>query len=553
MCGIFGIFNNSLTPANVITNTLIEDSFNKAKHRGPDNSCITKLDNVILGFHRLSINGLDHNSNQPIIIDDIYLICNGEIYNYKKIYQELKIIPKTNSDCEVIIHLYKIYGIDYLFNLLDGVYSFILYDNKKKKIYVARDAFGVRPLYILGNKEEINKNYNSGWLNAHIIGFSSEMKQLNDIYNHINNVTEIITLQQFTPGTYMAFSTSINNKWYLNEHKRFFNYPLNNLSSKVSEEHILQLINNFFIDTIVKRIETTERPIACLLSGGLDSSIVAAIVSKYYNKKLETYSIGLPGSEDLKYAKVVADFIGSKHTEIVVTEDDFFNAIPDVIYMIESYDTTTVRASVGNYLIAKYISNHSEAKVIFNGDGSDELMGGYLYMNKAPNHVEFDKECKRLLTDIHLYDVLRSDRSISTNGLEPRTPFLDRKWVEFYLNIPSIMRFQTNQKQEKYLFRKAFENSNLLPHEILWRRKEAFSDGVSSLQKSWYEIIDEKVRLINIPYKSYYDNEPKTNEQRYYRELFEKYYKNLSYNIPYFWMPKYINAKDASARTLSIY
>jgi asparagine synthase (glutamine-hydrolysing) len=221
--------------------------------------------------------------------------------------------------------------------------------------------------------------------------------------------------------------------------------------------------------------------------------------------------------------------------------------------MIESYDTTTVRASVGNYLVAKYIAKNSEAKVIFNGDGSDELMGGYLYMNKAPNHLEFDKECKRLLSDIYLYDVLRSDRSISTNGLEPRTPFLDRKWVEFYLNIPSQLRFESNKKQEKYLFRKAFENSKLLPDEILWRRKEAFSDGVSSLQKSWYEIINDKVNLMNIPVKNYYNNNPKTNEQRFYRELFEKYYKNLSYNIPYFWMPKYINATDASARTLSIY
>ena len=553
MCGIFGFLNKSLTPANIITSKIIEDSFNKGKHRGPDNSSTTKLNNLIFGFHRLAINGLDSISNQPIVIDNIYLICNGEIYNYKKIYEELNIIPQTNSDCEAIIHLYKLFGIETLLNMLDGVFSFILYDEKQKKIFVSRDAFGVRPLYILGNTDEITKSYNTGWLNAHIIGFSSELKQLSDIYHYINNVTEIVTLNQFIPGTYMDFSLSSNNKWYLSHHKRFFNYPLNNLSYKITEEAITQMISNFFTDAVKKRIETTERPISCLLSGGLDSSIVAAIVSKHYNKQLETYSIGLPGSEDLKYAKIVSNYLGTKHTEIVVTEEDFFNAIPDVIYMIESYDTTTVRASVGNYLVAKYIAKNSEAKVIFNGDGSDELMGGYLYMNKAPNHLEFDKECKRLLSDIYLYDVLRSDRSISTNGLEPRTPFLDRKWVEFYLNIPSQLRFESNKKQEKYLFRKAFENSKLLPDEILWRRKEAFSDGVSSLQKSWYEIINDKVNLMNIPVKNYYNNNPKTNEQRFYRELFEKYYKNLSYNIPYFWMPKYINATDASARTLSIY
>ena len=437
--------------------------------------------------------------------------------------------------------------------MLDGVFSFILYDEKKNKLFVARDAFGVRPLYILANSGEISKNYHTGWLNAHIIAFSSELKQLSDIYYHINNVTEILTLKQFTPGTYMDFSLSINNKWYLYDEKRFFNYPLNNLSYDHTEEYITPLIYNFFTSAVKKRIETTERPIACLLSGGLDSSIVAAIVSKCYNKQLETYSIGLPGSEDLKYAKIVANYLGTKHTEIVVTEDDFFNAIPNVIYMIESYDTTTVRASVGNYLVAKYIAKNSNAKVIFNGDGSDELMGGYLYMNKSPNHIEFDKECKRLLSDIYLYDVLRSDRSISTNGLEPRTPFLDRKWVEFYLNISSQLRFESNKKQEKFLFRKAFQNCKLLPDEILWRRKEAFSDGVSSLQKSWYEIINHKVNMINVPTSNYFHNSPKTNEQRYYRELFETYYKNLNYNIPYFWMPKYIDATDASARTLSIY
>ena len=553
MCGIFAFINNSLTPANVINNEIINKSFKKGTHRGPDNSSITKYNNLIYGFHRLSINGLDSISNQPIVIDNIYLICNGEIYNYKKIYEELKIIPHTNSDCEVIIHLYKMFGINQTLNILDGVYAFVLYDKNVNKIFVSRDAMGVRPLYMLANNDELYKSYNSGWLNAHVIGFASEMKQLSEIYHTVNNVTEILSIKQFSPGTYMEFTLSITNKWYLSTEERFFNYPLNNLSYNVSEESIVGLIYNFFTDAVKKRIETTERPIACLLSGGLDSSIVAAIVSKYYGKQLETYSIGLPGSEDLKYAKIVSEYLGTKHTEIVVSEDEFFNAIPDVIYMIESYDTTTVRASVGNYLVAKYISENSEAKVIFNGDGSDELMGGYLYMNKAPNHVEFDKECKRLLRDICYYDVLRSDRSISTNGLEPRTPFLDRKWVEFYLNIPSKLRFQSNMQQEKYLFRKAFENSKLLPNEILWRRKEAFSDGVSSLQKSWYQIIEEKVKLMSISNNIYDFNPPKTLEQRFYRELFEKYYKNLAGNIPYFWMPKYINASDASARTLSIY
>ena len=211
----------------------------------------------------------------------------------------------------------------------------------------------------------------------------------------------------------------------------------------------------YFVRRYIKRVITTDRPIACLLSGGLDSSIVASIVSRIYDKPLETYSIGLEGSEDLKYAREVAKHIKSNHTEVVVSEEDFFAFIPKVIQMIESYDTTTVRASVGNMLISQYISETSDAKVIFNGDGSDELMGGYLYMNHAPDSLEFDNECKRLLKNISKYDVLRSDRSISTQGLEPRTPFLDRDFVMFYLSIPSNYRFETNKKQEKYLFRKS--------------------------------------------------------------------------------------------------
>ena len=214
------------------------------------------------------------------------------------------------------------------------------------------------------------------------------------------------------------------------------------------------------------------------------------MVAQYYgSNNLETYSIGLEGSEDLKYAQLVADFLGTKHTNVIVSETEFFQAIPEVIYAIESYDTTTVRASVGNYLIGKFIKENSEAKVIFNGDGSDELMGGYIYFNSCPNSSEFDKECKRLLNDIHYFDVLRSDRCISTHGLEPRTPFLDYTWVNAYLSIEPNQRFQAG-KIEKYLFRNAFQRlkPEILPEDILWRNKEAFSDGVSSLNRSWYEL-----------------------------------------------------------------
>jgi asparagine synthase (glutamine-hydrolysing) len=226
-------------------------------------------------------------------------------------------------------------------------------------------------------------------------------------------------------------------------------------------EVIVQNIQYYLINAVHKRCENTERPIACLLSGGLDSSLITALVQEFHNDNgmppVETYSIGLAGSEDLRYAKIVADHLGTKHTEIVLTEKDFVDAIPDVIRSIESYDTTTVRASIGNWLLGEYIAKHSKAKVIFNGDGSDELMGGYLYMNACPDSIEYDRESRRLLRDIHAFDVLRSDKSISSHGLEPRTPFLDRSWVQFYLSIhPDIRNHRFQNQCEKFLVRFAF-------------------------------------------------------------------------------------------------
>ena len=239
----------------------------------------------------------------------------------------------------------------------------------------------------------------------------------------------------------------------------------------------------------------------------------------------------------------MADFLGSKHTTIIVEEETFLKAIPDVVRMIESRDTTTVRASVGNYLVAKYIREHSEAKVVFNGDGADEVCGGYLYLKRAPNAIEFDKECRRLVQDIHYFDALRSDRCISGNGLEARTPFLDRAFVELYLSIPVELRFTQCEKQ---LLREAFENR--MPKEILWRKKEAFSDGVSSMHRSWFSIIQESIP--EEVQKQYVDTTI-TMEQFYYQWLYKQDYDNDV--LPYYWMPKYSATKDCSARTLENY
>ena len=500
---------------------------------------------MFIGFHRLAINGLDETSNQPFFINNVRLICNGEIYNYKQLYNNITDNPTTNSDCEVIIYLYLAYGIEYTLNLLDGVFAFVLIDYNINKIFVARDPYGVRPLFCLSSDN--------------LIGFASEMKQL--IGFTVNTTSRhgmTSSLQALSPASYSIYSL-VNSYWHKTSQHIYNTFNLNKIidnEEEISLNNILEIIHDTFCEAVRKRVEATDRPIACLLSGGLDSSIVTALVSQYYQEQLETYSIGLEGSEDLKYAREVAEFLGTLHTEIVVTEDDFFNYIPMLIKNIESYDTTTVRASVGNYLVGKYIAENSNAKVIFNGDGSDELMGGYLYMQSAPDHLEFDKECKRLLRDIYAFDVLRSDRCISTNGLEPRTPFLDREFVNLFLSLGSNLRYDTNKIQEKYLFRKAFDRE-YIPDNILWRRKEAFSDGVSSKERSWYKIIEEKVATQTIVKydlsATYTHNPPQTLEQLYYRTIFEQYYPGQAETIPYFWMPKYTDATDASARTLDVY
>ena len=530
MCGIFALLNNTH-----VTDThmkFIEAQFQKGRGRGPENSKISQVyQQTIFGFHRLAINGLNSISNQPITVGNVTLICNGEIYNYKELYQlmECTISPTTESDCEVIIHLYNKYGMNQTLQMLDGVFAFVLLDADLQKdtsvLYVARDPYGVRPLYVLHDER--------------LIGFASELKMLSSLAVHDH------TINQFSPGSYSKYTCAY--KVLSNWEPKKTNVIYHTLGTmRNNTNNIMENIRHYFTNAVKKRCLVTERPIACLLSGGLDSSLVVALANEYYGNVLETYSIGMEGSVDLKHARIVADYLGTKHTEIVLTEQMCIDIIPEVIYAIESYDTTTVRASIGNYLLGKYIATNSSAKVILNGDGSDELCGGYLYMHKCPDAIEFDKESRRLLKHIHAFDVLRSDKCISSHGLEPRTPFLDRSWVQYYMSIEPSIRHHSGQNQcEKFLLRNAFSKENflnsnglpLLPDEILWRRKEAFSDGVTKNERSLYEIIQENVG----------------NEKEYYRKVFDEHYKGHETVVPYLWMPRYVEATDASARTLSIY
>tara|TARA_Y100001970_G_scaffold284503_1_gene402011 strand:- start:44 stop:1723 length:1680 start_codon:yes stop_codon:yes gene_type:complete len=546
MCGIFGVLLSNENNKEINTEN-INNYFMIGQKRGPEFSHFSTINNlIVLGFHRLAINGLDNESNQPLYLNDYVLVCNGEIYNHKELCVLYNFKPKTNNDCEVILHLYNLMSTK-AFDMLDGVFSIILIDKKNNEVIIARDPYGVRPSYLCF--------YNNG-----NIGIASDMKQLLFDKN-------IESINAFEPGSYSVFKKIEldGSEFYIdNKHEKFFN--INHITIpkyatiKPIQYYMLQFLN-VFKNGIKKRVENCERGIVSLLSGGLDSSIVCAYINKYHKEKfgigIHTYSIGMENATDLNYAKMVSNHVGTEHHEIIVSKEDMINAIPNVIKDIETYDTTSVRASVGNWLIGKYIKENSDAKVVFNGDGSDELMGGYLYFHKAPNNEAFHNECIRLLNNIYHFDVLRSDKSISSHGLEPRTPFLDKEMTRYYLSIPIKYRNHNNLNQcEKYFIRRAIEiyEPELLPKDVLWRKKEAFSDGVSSLKKSWFEILQESLySSVNISNNTV-NMVPITNEQKYYYELFIKYFGVDCVNIrPMYWMPRFIDATDSSARTLNIY
>ena len=545
--------------------------------RGPEQMAMVYPSNqTTMGFTRLAINGCHPRGMQPFKNESKTAVwmCNGEIYNHVALRTQFGLKEMTSgSDCEVIGALYETMKdqLKSLFRSLDGVFAITIVDLNRGHVIVARDPYGVRPLYIghgyryIPFGQPVKPNTYSIDL-SHVI-FASEIKALLPICSDV---------QPFPPGTYQVWD--IETKMLLKS-ERYHSIPyLTNPMFSLSYPNVFNLTYpnglemacaslRFALEEAVQKRMMTERPIAALLSGGIDSSLIAALVQRNLKAlgkpSLKTFSIGMEGSTDLAYARKVADWIGSDHHEIVVTASDFFAAIPKVIYAIETYDTTTVRASVGNWLVSKYIKEHSECKVIFNGDGADEIFGSYLYFNYAPNDREFEEEVDRLLTDIHYFDVLRSDRSISSQGLEPRTPFLDKQFVSVARSIATEWRRPIQGKQvEKWILRRAFNDTSILPPEVLWRRKEAFSDGVSSTEKSWYQEIQERVSKYvpddweSIAKRNYIYLTPTTMEQYYYRFLYEAYYgKLVSHSVvPYFWMPKWIQGvTDPSARTLPNY
>jgi len=527
MCGIFSYNGKKYNWSQ------LNKAFDKISYRGPDNSHYKDIGgNVLFGFHRLAIMGISNSGNQPMSHpedESLTLICNGEIYNYLELAKKYRFDLKTGSDSEIILHLYSKIGIEKTINELDGVFMFVLYDAKSDLILASRDPLGVRPGFI-GKKEGE-------------IFIASEAKAIMQFCD------EVIP---FPPGTWWSSES-------FNTYIRYFHYNAKKIAEG-DENYISEQINSLLINAVKKRL-MSEREIGCLLSGGLDSSLITSLVSKYQEgNQLNTFSIGMPGSIDLEYAETVANYLNTKHHQIEISENEFLGAIETVIYNIESFDTTTVRASVGNYLVSKYIKENTDCKVIFNGDGSDEVCCGYVYLKNAPSKKELQDESKRLIKEIHYFDVLRSDRSISSNGLEARTPFLDKAFVKYYLSIPAELKeFDGNQRLEKHLLRKAFDNQEFLPNNVLWRRKCAFSDGVSSQNNSWHKIIHNHVDKI-ISDKEYIEQKdtyshcpPQLKESYYYRKVFDSFFANHNQLIPHYWMPKWSAVTDPSARELEDY
>ena len=505
MCGI-------LATVNYTDNEEFKVRLELLKHRGPDSTKIMKKHNVCLGFARLAINGLDEISNQPFCIEGIYLICNGEIYNHKELKDIYNLRPYSSSDCEVIIHLYLKLGLQETIQLLDGEFAFVLYDSNKHSFFAVRDRFGVKPLFF-------------GTTSDNQLILASELKACS-FFNDVKQLPagHILDLDRLEINPYYTLSLEIK------EH----------LNMKIQIRTLLE-------QAVEKRL-MSDRPIGVLLSGGLDSSIIASIVSRIFKKQgipLHTFSISTnKTSPDYIAAKKVAEYLGSVHHEVFFTPEEGFDTIPETIAHTETYDITTNRASTPMLLLARYISLYTDIKVILSGEGSDEIFGGYLYFHSAPNSKEFHTELGRLIKELPDFDVLRAERTMSAYGLELRPPFLDTKFIEFVMSIDPKEKMT---KIEKAILRESFVG--YLPDDILWRQKNGMSDAVGY---NWVDYIKFRCKSLNLTgVGKYTHNPPKTKEALYYRQVFESFYV-YDKILDHMWLPKWSGEqKDPSARLLT--
>uniref|UniRef100_J3JXG4 Asparagine synthetase [glutamine-hydrolyzing] n=1 Tax=Dendroctonus ponderosae TaxID=77166 RepID=J3JXG4_DENPD len=556
MCGIWAIFG---TESNM--HSICARAFNKIEHRGPDAWRVEfdkQLKNCCIGFHRLTIVDCTYGM-QPMRLHQFphrALLCNGELYNCKELKKEFEFNYETFSDVECIFHLYEKFGIEKCVRSLDGVFAFCIVDIPKRKVFLGRDPFGVRPLFRI-----ISDNG--------ILGVCSEAKGLVAISADLNGYKK--KLEPFPPGTFEEYDLHPNGTAKLVRSERYFNpgdkpsfttfVPWEDLTSQAHEANIRKLLT-----MAVKKRLMADRRIGCLLSGGLDSSLVAALVVQEAKKinlpyKIQTFAIGMEGSPDLEKAQQVAKFLQTDHHEIVFSEEDVARVLDDVIYTLETPDITTIRASIGMYLISKYILDNTDSTVVFSGEGADEVAQGYIYFRDAPTAQDAHEDSIRLLKQIYMFDGLRADRTMAAQSLELRVPFLDLQFTNYYLNVDPELK-QPKDGVEKFLLRSAFSGSDLLPHDILWRHKEAFSDGVASKKKSLFVILQEITdKRMPEPFdadkarKKYPHCTPTTKESLYYREVFEKSYPNQAESfLPYFWMPRWVEGiTDPSARFIKHY
>lgn len=540
MCGFVGAFDLNSGSAPIaeglkeeLRSQVLEMS-KKIRHRGPDWSGVYTGDNAILSHERLSI--VDPLSGkQPLVSDDgkIILAANGEIYNHKEIRKEFegKYNFQTGSDCEAIIPLYKQYrtsgDFTQMIEKLSGIFAFALYDSENDVYLISRDEIGVIPLY-------------QGWDKAGRYYVASELKALEG---------ECQTIEEFPNGHYFYSKYQKPVRWYKRDWESFDSVKNNPRATddkgEVINPGVIEKVRNG-LENAVKQQLMSDVPYGVLLSGGLDSSIIAAITQKFSKKRIESdskeaawwpqlhsFAVGLEGSPDLVAAQKAADYIGTVHHEVHFTIQEALDALPDVIYHIETYDITTVRASTPMYLLARVIKSMG-IKMVLSGEGSDELFGGYLYFHKAPDAKEFHEELVRKMSKLHLYDCLRANKSLMAWGVEGRVPFLDKEFIDTAMSLnPSdkmnIRLSDGKQRMEKWILRKAFED--MLPEEICWRQKEQFSDGVGY---NWIDTLkkmtEEKVSDAEFARREnrFPVNPPKTKEEYYYREIYSRLFPSDS-------------------------
>ncbi len=502
--------------------------FDRTVSRGPDDSRIIDTGKGLLGFHRLSIMGLTPDGMQPFEMDGSYVVCNGELYGFETMRQALMqkgYAFKSDSDCEILLPLYREYGVK-MFGMLDAEFACILYDGRTQEYIAARDPIGIRPLYY-------------GYDDQGVILFASEAKNLVGLADRI---------MPFPPGHYYKGGEFI----------RYCDIAKVEAVCHDDLETACAHIREKLVAGVEKRL-VADAKVGFLLSGGLDSSLVCAIAAKKSPTPIKTFAIGMSEDAiDLKYAKQVADYIGSDHQEIFMTPEEVLGSLEQVIYLLGTFDITTIRASMGMYLICKAIHEQSDIRVLLTGEISDELFG-YKYTDFAPSAQAFQQEAEKRVRELHMYDVLRADRCISVNALEARVPFGDLDFVQYVMALDPELKLNRYGKG-KYLLRHAFEGGAYLPDEILWREKAAFSDAVGHSMVDYLKEYAEKQFTddeFEAARKKYAHAAPFTKESLLYRQIFEKYYPGQAEMIVDFWMPnkswKGCDVNDPSARVLSNY